>query len=118
MEQEVTTDADLLTAAIARIPNHEGGDGPEGDIEALYQAATGAGYDLDCDGVHLASEILHVVVPAAGRRAWTGRRRPSIRGIVAGVGTPCPRRDTPVTGPGHVAPPLPPPSAPCPHPAS
>ena len=40
------------SAAIAATPNHYGGDGTEGDVEALYQSATGAGYDMDCDGVY------------------------------------------------------------------
>ena len=29
---------------------HSGGDGPESGMEALYQAASGVGYDQDCDG--------------------------------------------------------------------
>ncbi|MBN1336016.1 MAG: hypothetical protein JXB39_08660 [Deltaproteobacteria bacterium] len=52
LQQQVTTDADLVFAAISVTPNHYGGDGPEADIEALYQTATGAGYDMGCDGVY------------------------------------------------------------------
>jgi len=52
LQQQITTDADLVNVAIAATLNHYGADGPDGDIEALYQAATGAGYDMGCDGVY------------------------------------------------------------------
>lgn len=52
LEQEVTTSrstvADMLTLAGVR----GGGDDASSSLEALTQAATGRGYDQDCDGVY------------------------------------------------------------------
>lgn len=45
--QRMTTNAAAAQAAVDEIPLHNGGDGPESGIEAVYQAATGAGTD-DC----------------------------------------------------------------------
>jgi hypothetical protein len=52
LQQQMTTDIDLVNAAIAATPNHYGGDGDEDDFEAVYQTLSGAGYDMDCDGVY------------------------------------------------------------------
>jgi len=41
--QEVTDDLDDVEIAVDAIPLLEGGDGPEGQVEALYQSATGDG---------------------------------------------------------------------------
>ncbi len=46
----VTTDTSAVTSAVSSWFASGGSDGPEGTIEALYQAASGAGYDQGCDG--------------------------------------------------------------------
>lgn len=50
LHQQVTTDETLVQTALASMTTHGGGDGTEDGFEAIYQAASGAGYDMDCDG--------------------------------------------------------------------
>ncbi len=45
--QRVTLDADVAQTAVEALPLHNGGDGPESGLEALYQLATGEGTN-DC----------------------------------------------------------------------
>ncbi|MBM4390915.1 MAG: hypothetical protein FJ090_07310 [Deltaproteobacteria bacterium] len=50
MRQQITTDTSLVQTGFASLSTHSGADGPESGTEAIYQAASGAGYDQDCDG--------------------------------------------------------------------
>ena len=52
LRQPLTTDTEAVLEAISSLdqPLGNGGDLPESQLEALYQAATGAGRDLDGDG--------------------------------------------------------------------
>ncbi len=56
LEQALTTDTDAFEAALGDITVGAGADAPESGMEALYQAATGNGYDMSCDGAYDASE--------------------------------------------------------------
>jgi hypothetical protein len=49
MQQQITEDLEAAQDALSSMTIHYGGDGPESAMEAMYQAATGAGYDQDCD---------------------------------------------------------------------
>jgi hypothetical protein len=49
LDQQITTDVDLVSAAVDAASLHSGGSWTEAGFEALYQAASGAGYDQDCD---------------------------------------------------------------------
>ncbi len=49
-QQQQTSDLSLAQAALDGLTPDGGADWPESTIEALYQAATGLGYDQDCDG--------------------------------------------------------------------
>ncbi len=51
MLQQITEDLEATQDALSGMQIHYGVDGPESAMEAMYQAATGAGYDQDCDGV-------------------------------------------------------------------
>lgn len=51
LHQPITTDLDAVQAAMNRIDIHHTEDSTADQIEAVYQGATGAGYDMDCDGV-------------------------------------------------------------------
>ena len=53
--QQVTSDVARVQSSISMIGTHYGVDGPESSMEALYQAATGAGYDMTCNGTYDAS---------------------------------------------------------------
>ena len=50
LRQAATTDTTLVQTAFSGLTTHSGNDGPESGTEALYQAASGAGYDLNCNG--------------------------------------------------------------------
>ena len=52
LRQQITTDSSAVQAAFDGLSTHGGSDGPESGTEALYQAASGAGYDQDCDGTY------------------------------------------------------------------
>jgi hypothetical protein len=41
-----------VQSVLSSIPLHYGGDGPESTMEALYQSASGAGYDQNCSGTY------------------------------------------------------------------
>ncbi len=51
MRHQISNDRDSLQAAARGLAMDYGGDGPGSAYEALFQAAWGAGFDLDCDGV-------------------------------------------------------------------
>ncbi len=53
--QQVTTDTAAVQRGLGRLITHSGADGPESGTEALYQAASGAGYDQNCNGSYDAS---------------------------------------------------------------
>lgn len=63
LEQQVTTDASLVTAALSRLVASGGADQPESDMEALYQATTGIGYDQDCDDLYDSSFDVPPFIP-------------------------------------------------------
>ncbi len=50
--QQVTDSTSDMQNALNSIPLHSGGDGQESDHEALFQAITGDGYDMSCDGTY------------------------------------------------------------------
>lgn len=55
LRQQATTDTADVQTAFSGLSTHSGADGPESGTEAIYQAASGAGYDQDCDGTYDAS---------------------------------------------------------------
>lgn len=50
LRAQVTTDTDVIQDALDDFEIHSGSDAPEAAHEALYQALTGDGYDMGCDG--------------------------------------------------------------------
>ena len=60
LSQQVTTDTTLVQTALSALKVRNGGDGTESGMEAVYQAATGQGYDQNCNGAY---DSLHDVVP-------------------------------------------------------
>jgi hypothetical protein len=50
LNQQLTDDTSAVQSALNALSIHSGSDGPEGAMEALYQALAGGGYDQDCDG--------------------------------------------------------------------
>lgn len=56
----ITSDTAMMATDLLNIPMHSGSDGQESTIEALYQAVTGDGYDMYCDGIY---DVLEDVRP-------------------------------------------------------
>ena len=48
--QQVTSDTSAVQTSLNRLSLHNGGDGPEGSMEGLYQTLVGGGYDQNCNG--------------------------------------------------------------------
>jgi len=49
MRQQITSDTSRVQTVLSTsVAIHYGGDGPESSMEAIYQAASGEGYDQDC----------------------------------------------------------------------
>ncbi len=73
LHQQVTDDVAAVQHAVDGASIHSGGDGPEAAIEALYQALTGAGYDLGCDGSYDSDEdVLPFLASASDPFAGAG----------------------------------------------
>ena len=77
--QQQTTDLADVQSILDSLYAGGGWDWPESTIEALYQAATGAGYDQDCDGQFDAQDDVRPFV------AWAGD---AFGGAVAGTFDP------------------------------
>jgi len=52
LRQQVTDNTAAVQAQLASVPLHYGGDSPESTMEALYQGASGLGYDQNCNGIY------------------------------------------------------------------
>jgi hypothetical protein len=50
LRKQITSDIGAVQSTLLSTPLHYGGDGPESGMEGVYQAASGAGYDQNCDG--------------------------------------------------------------------
>lgn len=73
LRQQVTTDTTLVQTGFSSLSTHSGGDGPESGTEAIYQAASGAGYDQDCDGTYDAQlDVVPFIADAADPFGGTG----------------------------------------------
>ncbi|NOY24802.1 MAG: hypothetical protein GXP62_02925 [Oligoflexia bacterium] len=52
LHQQVTSSTSSVQAAMSATRIHSGMDSPESSMEALYQAFSGVGYDMNCDSVY------------------------------------------------------------------
>jgi len=50
LRRQITDDTAAVQSILSSISIHCGADGPESTMEAIYQAATGDGYDQNCNG--------------------------------------------------------------------
>ncbi len=64
--QQITTDTAAVQTALDSINLHDGGDQSESSMEALYQAATGAGHDLTCNGSYDADTDVRPFAASSG----------------------------------------------------
>jgi hypothetical protein len=63
--QQITTDTAAVQTALNSISLHDGLDEPESSMEALYQAATGVGHDLTCNGSYDADTDVRPFIASA-----------------------------------------------------
>jgi hypothetical protein len=52
LRQQVTDDVSRVQSVLASLDTHNGNDWPESSMEALFQAASGMGYDQNCNGTY------------------------------------------------------------------
>ncbi len=52
LRKQITSSTSQVQSAMSSFEIHYGGDGPESTMEGIMQAATGIGYDQDCDTVY------------------------------------------------------------------
>ena len=56
LQQQQTSDIGAVNDVLSRVQIHNGSDWPESAFEALYQAASGSGFDQACDGGYDSSD--------------------------------------------------------------
>jgi hypothetical protein len=66
LHQQITTEEDLVQAALAATRIHYGADWTESQVFAIYQGATGEGYDQDCNGSYSSvTDVLPFIASAS-----------------------------------------------------
>ncbi len=86
LRQQQTDDFGLVQAALNSTRINSGDDAPESTIEALYQGASGRGYDQDCDGSYdSADDVLPFL--ATGSDPFGGAAGDWYDAAVPGTGT-------------------------------
>ncbi|MFZ5475242.1 MAG: hypothetical protein ACOZNI_00580 [Myxococcota bacterium] len=86
LEQPVTSSTSDVQSTLSRLSVHNGGDGPEGAMEALYQALAGAGYDMGCDGRYDATKDVRPFL-ASSSDPFAGSGGENYDAAVPGIGT-------------------------------
>ena len=89
LTQQITDDEGLVESTLMGLGIHSGMDTHESAMEALYQTATGAGYDQGCDGWYGSSDdILPFIADASDPFGGTGGASgdPTGAGDIGGVG--------------------------------
>ncbi|MFT5456881.1 MAG: hypothetical protein ACI9K2_003371, partial [Myxococcota bacterium] len=79
LEQQQTNDYSRVSAVLGTVTINGGADGPESSHEALYQAATGGGYDQNCNSSFDSSDDV---------RPFMASPLDAFRGLVPGVFDP------------------------------
>ncbi len=85
--QQITDSTSDMQNALNSIPGHSGGDGQESDHEALYQAITGNGYDMNCDQSYDTSDDVPPFIGSSGDAFGGKSSTESYDSAVAGTGT-------------------------------
>ena len=71
LRQQITSNTAAVQNSLSALTTHNGVDNPESSIEALYQAATGLGFDQDCDNAYDSTTDVRPFVPD-GMDAFAG----------------------------------------------
>ncbi len=82
----ITTSTSAVQSTLSGLGIHNGGDGPEGAMEALYQTLTGAGYDMTCNGSYDSTKDARPFI-ASGADPFGGGGGQNYDSSVPGIGT-------------------------------
>ncbi len=85
LRQQVTSNYGQVQSALSALAVKDGADAPESSMEALYQAATGVGYDQDCDNSYDSSTDVVPFLPS-GSDAFGGGVPGAYSAAVSGTG--------------------------------
>ena len=66
LKQQVTDNTSAVQSTLSGLGLHGGGDTPESSMEALYQALTGVGYDMTCDGNYTSTTDVYPFLASSG----------------------------------------------------
>ncbi len=89
LRQQVTSNNLMVSAALSSLHIRDGGDLPESGMEGLYQAASGRGYDLDCNFAYDEETDVypfHTIPAGPGVDAFQGNETGSYDSTVPGTG--------------------------------
>lgn len=86
LRQQITSDTNAVQTSLSDLTIHNGIDNPESSIEALFQAATGQGFDQDCTNSYYSSTDVRPFI-ADGMDAFGGNVDGSFSPTVTGTGT-------------------------------
>lgn len=93
LHQQITTSTSSVQSALSGLSTRSGGDWEESTIEAIYQAASGVGFDQDCDNNMDSSTDVPPFIPVAsgpGQDAFAGNAAgvysSSLPGSIGGSG--------------------------------
>ena len=86
MLQQVTDDISQVNNVLRGIQLHYGVDGPESSMEALYQGASGLGYDMNCDSRYDSSaDVLPFIADSSDPFNGSGGQHYSASGSGGGL---------------------------------
>ncbi len=84
--QPVTSSTSRVQTALSGLGIHNGVDGPEGSMEAVYQALSGAGYDMNCNSSFDSSKDARPFI-ASGGDPFNGGGGQNYDAGIPGIGT-------------------------------
>jgi len=85
--QQMTDDTSQVQSVLGTVRLHNGVDLPESTMEALYQGATGAGYDQGCDSTYQSNtDVLPFIADASDPFAGLGGEARSPLGTTGDIG--------------------------------
>lgn len=85
--QQITDSEKDMQTELNNIQLHSGGDGQESDMEALFQGATGQGYDQNCNGSYDAGTDVAPFIGGGSDDPFSGSASDSYDSKVSGTGS-------------------------------
>jgi len=66
LRQQITDNTAAVQGTMTGVDIHYGGDGPESSMEAIFQGASGIGYDQNCNGMYDSATDVHPFIADGG----------------------------------------------------